>query len=84
MINDFKQNLKFVNNMGFEVFSDKLYKIPMDSKILLSTISPNSYGIAKSDSYFKESLINSDILVLDGVYFGLSYFLKTGKSIKKN
>ncbi len=77
-------NVQFVHNLGFTVFSDELDKIPLDSKLLLSTISPNSYGISTKDKFFKESLQNSDILVLDGVYFALNYFLKTGKSIVKN
>ena len=47
-------------------------------------MSPNSYGISTYDSCFQKSLKKSDVLVLDGVYFGLGYFLKTGKTIRKN
>ena len=73
-----------ISTMGFEVFSDTLDKIPLNSKLLISTISPNSYGIATKDSEFRNALKKSDILLLDGVYFGLGYFLKTGKFIVKN
>ncbi|MDN3668114.1 WecB/TagA/CpsF family glycosyltransferase [Echinicola jeungdonensis] len=76
---------KVVSTMGYNVFSDHLEKVPLDKKhVVLNTISPNSYGIAKNDGKFKNALKDSDILVLDGVYFGLGYFLSTGKAIKKN
>lgn len=70
--------------MGFEVFSDSLDKIPTNKKLLISTISPNSYGISTKDNQFKIALKSSDILLLDGVYFGAHYLLTTGKLIKKN
>lgn len=79
-------NKKFnlVKTMGFSVFSDNLEKIDIKKKQIINTISPNSYGISTKDLTFKNALIDSDILVLDGVYFGLGYFLKTFRIIKKN
>lgn len=76
--------MRKIKTMGFDVFSDSLDTIPLNQNLLLSTISPNSYGLSTKDPLFRKSLINSDILVLDGVYFGLGHFLKTGKKIKKN
>ena len=73
-----------IKTMGFDVFSDSLDKISLNENLLLSTISPNSYGLSTKDPLFRKSLINSDILVLDGVYFGLGHFLKTGKRLKRN
>lgn len=73
-----------IRTMGFDVFSDSLDKITLNENLLLSTISPNSYGLSTKDPLFRESLINSDILVLDGVYFGLGHFFKTGETIKRN
>ena len=59
--------------MGYNVFSDNLSKIELtDECKVLCTISPNSYAIAEKDSAFKKSLLNSDFIVLDGVYFGLA------------
>lgn len=66
------------------MFSDSLESIQLNKKTLVSTISPNSYGISTYNTIFKKALQNSDVLVLDGVYFGLGYFLKTGKTIKRN
>ena len=50
----------------------------------MNTISPNSYSIAEKDFIFKKSLLSSDILVLDGVYFGLAAILLNQKIIKVN
>lgn len=54
------------------------------SKGTVYTISPNSFGISTKNKNFRDALLNSDILVLDGVYFALNYFLRTGKTIVKN
>lgn len=48
------------------------------------TISPNSYGITTKSSALEIALKNAGLLVLDGVYFGLGYFLRTGRTIHKN
>lgn len=74
-----------INILGFNVFSDDLTKIMTENKIkLLTTISPNSYGITTKDNLFDKALKESDILVLDGVYFALASLLLKGKNIKKN
>ncbi len=75
-----------ISSMGFSVLSANLSEIELDNSKakLLNTISPNSYGITTKDKLFRESLKNSDYLVLDGVYFALSSILLQGKNIKKN
>ena len=77
---------KIIQCLGYNVFSDELSKIQLveNKAKILNTISPNSYGIATKDSRFSKALKNSDILVLDGVYFSLGSILKEGKFIKKN
>lgn len=76
----------FIKSMGFTIFSDSLSKIPIETNKckVVSTISPNSYGISTRDPLFRESLKKSDYLVLDGVYFALASILLNGKNIKKN
>lgn len=78
--------MKIINAMGFNVFSDSLEKINLNSSVAktLNTISPNSYGISTVDFEFKKSLKESSFLVLDGVYFALASILLKGKNIKKN
>ena len=78
-------NLKFIDVFGFHVFNDDLGLIPMNESCkLINTISPNSYGISTKDSQFYDALLNTDYLVLDGVYFGLASIVLMGKIIKAN
>ena len=78
--------MEIINVMGFNVFSGKLEEVPLrkGAVSVLSTISPNSYGISTRDSQFKRALKEADILVLDGVYFALASIILLGKNIKKN
>ncbi len=81
-----KEKLKFVDTIGFRVFSDDLSKISLNTTScrVINTISPNSYGISTKDAAFKEALQSTDYLVLDGVYFAFASLLLKGKNIKKN
>jgi N-acetylglucosaminyldiphosphoundecaprenol N-acetyl-beta-D-mannosaminyltransferase len=79
-----KFNLSFVEAMGMRIFNDNLSKITFEGKTLINTISPNSYGISTNDAEFKKTLQNSDILTLDGEYFGLAAMLLKGEKIQKS
>ena len=77
--------IKKVSTMGFEVL-DMPYREArtfFDQGSVI-TISPNTYGLATKNQKLYKSLQNSNILVLDGVYFGLGYFLKRGRTIFRN
>lgn len=72
------------NVLGYDVFSSTLDVIdPKANKILINTISPNSYGIALEDKLFEIALKKCDLLVLDGVGIALGSILINGKNIKK-
>jgi len=77
--------VRTVNYLGYNVldepYSRAREKINSGSVI---TISPNSYGLGTKVPNLKKALKGADILILDGVYFGLGYFLRTGKTIEKN
>lgn len=74
-----------INYLGFSILDEKYRDFRKSfSAGSVVTISPNSYGLSVKDKLFKSALNHADILVLDGVYFGLGYFLKTGKRIEKN
>lgn len=76
---------KTVEVLGLKVFSDTLDQIDLNKKHQsLNTISPNSYGLTTKDTEFLQALKDSDILVLDGVYFALASLVLKGKNIKKN
>lgn len=78
--------MKIIKVMGLNVFSDDLSEIEMVSckSLVINTISPNSYGISTKNKSFRKAIIESDYLVLDGVYFGLASLLISGKKIKVN
>ncbi len=80
------KSFKYIDVIGFRVFSDDLAVIPVRQEKcrVISTISPNSYGITTKDSEFEKALKNADYLVLDGVYFALASILLHGKNIKMN
>lgn len=74
-----------VEVFGLHVFNDDLATIPVERPCrTVTTISPNSYGIATGDPAFWSALKEADYLVLDGVYFGLGGILLKGKTIKPN
>jgi len=83
-INYKKSKLETIKIMGFTILNMELNNIVLSKKSLLTTISPNSYGISTKDLLFCESLKESDYLVLDGVYFALASILLQGKNIKRN
>lgn len=45
----------------------KLPKLPFKGKTIINTINPHSYCIAENDSVFKNALLQSDVLLPDGI-----------------
>ena len=54
---------------GYKIFSDELNQIDseLNKKIIINTINPHSYAIAKKDDIFSAALKESDILLPDGI-----------------
>ena len=75
-----------VRTMGFRVFNAALSEVALTEgrTLVLNTISPNSYGMSTKDEEFRTALVQSDILVLDGVYFALAALALRGKRIMPN
>lgn len=82
-----KQKIKraeTINVLGYDVFSASLDILDPDiDKVLINTMSPNSYGLALKDKEFEVALKNSDLLVLDGVGIALGSLIINGKNIKR-
>ena len=77
--------MRTVNYLEYDVLNESYLKAREEIGAgAVITISPNSYGLATQIPDLKKALKAADILVLDGVYFGLGYFLRTGKTIEKN
>lgn len=74
---------KSVSCMGYDIFSDDLAKIEYRNKLIINTINQYSFCIAEENNAFKQSLLNSDILLPDGIGITAAVKLFTGKKIKK-
>ncbi len=72
-----------INCFGYTVFSDALEKLNLDQKILVNTINQYSYCIAEEDEAFKKSLIESDVLLPDGIGITLAAKILENKKLKK-
>jgi N-acetylglucosaminyldiphosphoundecaprenol N-acetyl-beta-D-mannosaminyltransferase len=75
--------MDIVESLGFRLIKNDLSIVPLDKRVLINTISPNSYGIAVRDPLMHESLANADYLVLDGMYFGFAPLLLNGQYVKR-
>ena len=77
--------MEIIDCMGFKVFNGRLNEVEFGNEnVILNTISPISYGISVKDKSFREALKASDILVLDGMLFGLSSVILKKKVITLN
>ncbi len=64
---------------GYTLIKKSLDCVPTDTKKIILTISPNSYGISVKDKKMNEALKGADFLQLDGVYFGWLPWFRYGK-----
>lgn len=53
--------------LEYDIVKKPLEEIDFESNKIINTINPHSYCIAKKDSLFKEALLNSSILLPDGI-----------------
>lgn len=73
--------MEVIESLGFRIIKDSLSGIALNDKILINTISPNSYGLSVRDPEMNKALSGSDYLVLDGLYFGLAPLLLKGQRV---
>lgn len=69
--------------LGYELFNRELSDLPRESKISINTINQYSFCIANQDADFKNALLNSDVLLPDGVAIVVAVKATTGATIKK-
>lgn len=53
------------------------------SKALITTINAHCYNVALTDDYYQEALLNSDVLIPDGISIVYALRWLTGEKIKK-
>jgi N-acetylglucosaminyldiphosphoundecaprenol N-acetyl-beta-D-mannosaminyltransferase len=73
----------YIKWMSYKIFNGSLNAIPFDDKVLINTVNQYSYCIAEEDSDFKKALINSDILLPDGIAIVLALRIMLNASVKK-
>jgi len=77
--------MPIINLWNYPVFKGYLDEVEYKNKkqFLINTISPNSYGLAVKNPIVKEALQKSDLLILDGLYFGWAALFKQGIKINR-
>ena len=71
--------------MSYRIFSDSLKKIgfDLDKKLVINTLNPHSYVVAKKDRLFSEAINCSDVIIPDGVGIVLAAKVINRKMIRK-
>lgn len=73
--------------MSLRLFQTPLYSTSLknlpDKKLLITTINAHSYNVAQRDELFSEALINSDVLLPDGISVVWAKKFLNGKKIQK-
>jgi N-acetylglucosaminyldiphosphoundecaprenol N-acetyl-beta-D-mannosaminyltransferase len=69
--------------LNYNIYSAPLSDLPNDRKLLVNTINQYSFCIAEEDNVFKEALLNSDILLPDGVGVVWATKFLSGAVVKK-
>lgn len=67
----------------FSLYSKSLDQLPQTEKLVINTINQYSYCIACKDNNFKKALLQSDVLLPDGIAMVAAEKLLNGKRIKK-
>lgn len=67
---------------SYNLHVDYLSIIP-DQKALITTINAHCYNLTKSDGFYREVLIKSDVIIPDGIGVVWAVWWLTGKKIKK-
>lgn len=71
------------NCLGYSLFTGELEELCLTEKCLVSTINQYSYCVAENDPEFKMSLLESNVLLPDGIAIVAASKFLDGKKIKK-
>ncbi|WP_423997311.1 WecB/TagA/CpsF family glycosyltransferase [Maribacter sp. IgM3_T14_3] len=69
--------------LGYPIYNSSLDDLPNKSKLLVNTINQYSYCISEKDPIFKEALLNSDVILPDGVGIVFASKWLNGVRVKK-
>lgn len=68
---------------NYTIFRKELSQLPVGSQIVINTLNQYSYCIAEKDPAFKQALMESDVLLPDGVGITAAYRLLYKQQIRK-
>lgn len=69
--------------LSFKIYTQPIQELSNRSHILINTINAHSFNISLLDDLYKESILNCDILLPDGIGVVWAIKLLTGQKIKK-
>jgi len=76
-------NGQFVPYFDYKIFGGCLSTITLDNRLVINTINQYSFCVAEHDIDFKRALLESDILLPDGIGVVWSNLFLTQKKVKK-
>ncbi|REG81212.1 WecB/TagA/CpsF family glycosyltransferase [Algoriphagus antarcticus] len=69
--------------LGYPIFKGQLVDVLQKGKTIINTLNQYSFCLAEEDKVFKNALMNSDILLPDGISIVLSAKFLSGNELKK-
>jgi len=80
-----KNSQNSIDLLGYNIYSNQLEEINFlgRKKLIINTINPHSYCVAKKDMHFDAALKRSDIIIPDGVGIVLSAKVLVNKKLSK-
>ena len=68
---------------SFQIYNQPLNQLSNQNKLLITTINAHCYNMTQKDGYYQEVLLNSDILIPDGISVVWAIRWLTGQKIEK-
>jgi N-acetylglucosaminyldiphosphoundecaprenol N-acetyl-beta-D-mannosaminyltransferase len=68
---------------AFHIYNQPINGLSNNSKLLIATINAHCYNMTQKDVFYREALLNSDILIPDGISIVWAIRWLTGQKIEK-
>jgi N-acetylglucosaminyldiphosphoundecaprenol N-acetyl-beta-D-mannosaminyltransferase len=68
---------------SFHIFDKPINKLSNQSRLLITTINAHCYNMTRLDIFYQEALLNSDVLIPDGISVVWAIRWLTGQRLKK-
>lgn len=68
---------------SIKIYNEAINRLPDSDKLLIITINAHCYNISHTDSKYMDALLNSDVIIPDGVSVSWAIRWLTGQKIKK-